>query len=55
MAEEVLCLKRYYRYRLLSNGYRGLFPWGLSGRVVKLTTHLGAIPPLPNTPQWRVA
>jgi hypothetical protein len=25
---------------LLSNGYRGLFPRGLSGRGVKLTTHL---------------
>jgi hypothetical protein len=41
---------------LLSNGYRGLFPWGLNGRGVKLTTNLhlvprsrmrGAIPPLP--------
>jgi len=41
---------------LLSNGYQGLFPWGQSGRGVKLTTHLhlvpgsrksGAIPPLP--------
>jgi hypothetical protein len=41
--------------RLLTNGYMGLFPWGLSGRGVKLTTHLqlvsrsrmhGAIPPL---------
>jgi hypothetical protein len=41
---------------LLSNGYQGLFPWGWSGRVVKLTTHLhlvprsrmlGALPPLP--------
>jgi hypothetical protein len=37
-------------------GVAGLFPWGLSGRGVKLTTHLhlvtrsrmrGAIPPLP--------
>jgi hypothetical protein len=25
---------------LLSNGYQGLFPWGPSGRGVKLTTHL---------------
>jgi hypothetical protein len=40
---------------LLSNAYRGLFPWGQSGRGVNLTTHLhlaprsrrlGAIPPL---------
>jgi hypothetical protein len=43
---------------LLSNWYQGLFPWGHSGRGVKLNTHLhpvrrsrmrGAIPPLPNT------
>jgi hypothetical protein len=41
---------------LLSNGNRGLFLWGSSGRGVKLITHLhlvprsrmhGAIPPLP--------
>jgi len=41
--------------RPLSNGYRGLFPWGQSSRDVKLTTHLhpaprlrmrGATPPL---------
>jgi len=41
---------------LLSNGYQWLFPWGLSGRGVKLTTllHLAPrsrmsedIPPLP--------
>jgi hypothetical protein len=47
---------------LLSKWYQGLFPWGLSGRGVKLTTHLhpvprsrmrGAIPPLPNTSSWR--
>jgi len=25
---------------LLYNGYQGLFPWELSGRGVKLTTHL---------------
>jgi hypothetical protein len=25
---------------LVSNGYQGLFPWGLSGRGVKLTSHL---------------
>jgi hypothetical protein len=40
----------------LSNGYQGLFHWVLSGRGVKLTTHLHivprsrmreAIPPLP--------
>jgi hypothetical protein len=40
---------------LLSNGYQELFPWGWSGRGVKLTTHFhlvprsrirGAIPPL---------
>jgi hypothetical protein len=29
---------------LLSNGYRGLFPWGLSGRGMKLTTHLQLVP-----------
>jgi len=43
---------------LLSNGYRGLFPRGQSGRDVKLTTHLllvprsrmrGAVPPFSNT------
>jgi hypothetical protein len=41
---------------LLSNGYRGLFPWGQSGWDVMPTTHLnlvprsrmrGSIPPLP--------
>jgi len=41
----------------MSNGYQGTFPWGKSGRVVKLTTlfHLmprlrmsAAIPPLPH-------
>jgi hypothetical protein len=40
---------------LLSNGYKGLFLWGYSGRSVRLTSHLrlvlrstmrGAIPPL---------
>jgi hypothetical protein len=49
---------------LLSNGYRGLFPCGQSGRGVKLTTHLrlvprsrmrGAIHLLPHTPSWRGA
>jgi hypothetical protein len=29
---------------LLFNGYGGIFPWGLSGREVKLTTHLHLIP-----------
>jgi hypothetical protein len=29
---------------LLSNGYRGLFPWGEGGRWVKLTTHLHLVP-----------
>jgi hypothetical protein len=29
---------------LLSTGYRGLFPWGLSGWGVKLTTHLQLVP-----------
>jgi hypothetical protein len=47
---------------LLSNGYLGLFPRGLSVRGVKLTTHLqlvpmsrksGSIYPLPHTPSWR--
>jgi hypothetical protein len=46
----------------LSNGYRGFFPWGWSGRSVKMTTHLqlvprsrkcGSIRPLPYTPSWR--
>jgi hypothetical protein len=46
---------------LLSNGYRVLFPLGLGGRAVKLTTHLqlvlrtrkcGFIHPLPRTPSW---
>jgi len=49
---------------LLFNVYQGLFPWGQSGRGVKLTTHLHlvprsrirrTIPPLPNTPSWRGA
>jgi hypothetical protein len=32
------------RPNLLSNGYRGLFPRGLSSRGVKLTTHLQLVP-----------
>jgi hypothetical protein len=49
---------------LLSKGYSGFFPRGLSGRGVKLTTHLqllprwrkyGSIHPLPHTPSWRSA
>jgi hypothetical protein len=28
----------------LSNGYRGFFPWGLSGRGVTLTAHLQLVP-----------
>jgi hypothetical protein len=49
---------------LLSNGYRGLFPRGLSSRGVKLTTHLqlvprsrkcGSIHRLSHTPSWRKA
>jgi hypothetical protein len=49
---------------LLSNGYRGLFPRGKSGRGVKLTIHLqlvprsrkcGSIHPLPHTPSCRSA
>jgi hypothetical protein len=49
---------------LLSNGYRWLFPRGLSDRGVKLTTHFqllprsrkcGSIHPLPHTPSWRSA
>jgi hypothetical protein len=49
---------------LLSNGYWGHFPRGLSGRGVKLTSHLqlvqrsrkcGSIHPLPHTPSWRIA
>jgi hypothetical protein len=48
----------------LSNGYRGHFPRGWSGRDVKLTTHLrlvlksrksGSIHPLPHKPSWRSA
>jgi hypothetical protein len=31
---------------LLSNRYQGLFSWGLSGRGVKLTTHLHPVPRL---------
>jgi hypothetical protein len=49
---------------LLTNGYGGLFPRGLSGRGVKMTSHLqlvprsrkyGSIHPLPPTPLWRGA
>jgi hypothetical protein len=49
---------------LLSNGYRGLFPRGQSGRCVKLATHVqlvprsrkrGSIHPLSHTPSWRSA
>jgi hypothetical protein len=49
---------------LLFNGYRGFFPRGLSGRVVKLTTHLqlvlrsrkrASIYSIPHTPSWRSA
>jgi hypothetical protein len=49
------------RPNLLSSGYRGLFPWVLSGRGVKLTTHhqleprsrkCGSIHPLPQTSSW---
>jgi hypothetical protein len=29
---------------LLSNGNQGLFPWGQSGRGVKLTTHVYVVP-----------
>jgi hypothetical protein len=29
---------------LLFSGYQGLFPWGQSGRGVKLTTHLHLVP-----------
>jgi hypothetical protein len=31
-------------YSLLSNGYRGLFPWRSSCRGVRLTTHLHLVP-----------
>jgi hypothetical protein len=43
---------------LLSKGYQGLCPWGYSGRVVKLTTHLHLVPRSKNewsytsTPQY---
>jgi hypothetical protein len=48
---------------LLSNGYRGLFSRGYSGRGVKLTTHLHLVPrsrmvaihPLPHMSPWRSA
>jgi hypothetical protein len=49
---------------LLSNGYQGIFPRGLSDRGVKLTTDLqlvprsrkcGSIHPLPHTPSWHSA
>jgi hypothetical protein len=49
---------------LLSNGYHGLFTRGLSGRGVKLTTHLqlmprsrkrGFIHPLPHMSSWHSA
>jgi hypothetical protein len=47
-------------YNFLSNGCRGIFPRGLSGRGIKLTIHLQLVPrwrkrgthPLPPTP-WR--
>jgi len=47
----------------LSESYRGLFPWGLSGRDVKLTTNIHpvpsvkmhySIPPLSHTSSRRV-
>jgi hypothetical protein len=43
---------------LLCNGYQGLFPWGLSGRGAKLTTHPHLVPRSKNecsytsTPQY---
>jgi hypothetical protein len=48
---------------LLPNGYQGLFPRGLCGRGVKLTTHqplprsrkCGSIRPLPLTSTWHSA
>jgi hypothetical protein len=49
---------------LLHNSYRRIFPWGQSGRVVKLTTHLqlvprktilGSVHSLFHTPSWRSA
>jgi hypothetical protein len=39
----------------LSNGYRGFFPRGQSGRSVKLVPRsrkCGSIKPLPHTPSW---
>jgi hypothetical protein len=48
--------------RLLSNGYRGLFPGGKSGRGVRLTHHFQLVPrsricgfihSLPHTSSWR--
>jgi hypothetical protein len=50
--------------KLLSNGYRGLFPRGYRDRGVKLTTHLqlvprsrqcGSIHPRPHMSSWRSA
>jgi hypothetical protein len=43
---------------LLSSGYQGLFPWGSSGRCVKLTTRLNLLPrsrirgAVPSLPQY---
>jgi hypothetical protein len=47
-----------YQRSLLSSGYQGLFPWGKSGRGVKLTTHLHLVPrsrmhgAIPSFPQY---
>jgi hypothetical protein len=44
--------------RFLSNGYHGVFPWGQSGRSVKMTSHLNVLPRSKNacsytsTPQY---
>ena len=37
---------------LLSNGFRGLFSWGLSDRGVKLTPYLRVVSSLPRAPFW---
>jgi len=36
----------------LFSGYRGILPWGLSGRSVKLTVHLNNALFLPDIKSW---
>jgi len=55
-----LCHRVWDLPGLLSNGYKVLFPWGLSGWGAKLTTHLHLVPRSKNawsytsTPQVRL-